>query len=440
MRKKFIMAIAVFCVLCLSLCACNKKEETPDGPSSPVLITRALSFPVEENIGGAIANLEANAVKNDGNDYDENSPMSETAVFITLADDASTVTDGNGNPYPDDYAAVSGNVIHIQKAGTYVLTGSLSDGQIVIGTDDRAQLIFRDAHVHCSNRPAMEIYGTGKKILTMSDGTNNSLSDDNDRADVTKDGVIRAAHAVTINGKGSLTIAAKFGSAVCADALKVLDCNFTVSEAKTNALRCGAFLYISGSTASVCANGYSLWAADETIVNTSRLDLVGGVYGRDVFFDGSTIDLTSREDGVFATRLISARNTALSINAEGDGLRATGEDATSLDGIIRLFDCKTVVSDGDDGIRARYFSFSGGNLICVGMGTQLCVTEGAACSWNIEEILFPDGIASGTDLQLGETKVALKRKSRIVVYVGPIYDQMELRVGEKAVLGWATAE
>ena len=113
-------------------------------------------------------------------------------------------------------------------------------------------------------------------------------------------------------------------------------------------------------------------------------------------------------------------------------MRAIGEDATNVDGIVRLYECTTVVTDGDDGIRARYFSFSGGNLFCVGMGTQLCVTEGASCSWNIEESLFPDGIASGTDLRLGETKVTLKRNGRIVVYVGPTYDQADL--------GWAIVE
>ena len=429
MKKKFFTAIAVFCILCLSLCACNKQEETP--PAPPLVLTRTLTFPTGENIGAAIANLEANAVKNDGYDYDEETPMSDTAVYVRLADNATTVTDGNGDPYPDGYADVSGNIIHIQKAGTYVFTGSLSDGQIVVSTEDRAQLIFRNVTLHCSDRPAIEIYGSGKKVLTMADGTDNNLSDGNERADVTKDGVIRAAHAVTINGKGSLTITAKFGSAVRADAVKVIGCAFTVSEARTDALRCGAFLYISGATANIRANGFSLWAADETIVNSSRLDLVGGVYGRDVFFDGSTLNQVSSLDGVVATRLISAQTTTLRIKTAGDGLSAEGEDPNETDGIVRLFRCDAVLADGDDGVRARFFTVSGGTLLCYGEGAQICITDGAECSLPAKEAYFADAPIAGKTLKVGKTTTTLVRDCRTLAYVGAISDGEKVLVDDE---------
>ena len=440
MKKRLFAAIAAFCILCLLFCSCDKKKEQP-APEPSSAVCRTISFPTAEGIGAAIAALEKNAEKDDGTDYDEAQPMSEAVVYVTLADGNTVVTDKNGNPYPDGYADVSGDILHIRKAGTYELTGSLSDGQIIVGTDDRVQLIFRGVSISCSDRPAIEIYGTGKKVITLARGSDNRLSDGPDRADVTKDGVIRAAHAVTVDGKGSLEIASKFGSGICADAIKVIDSSLIVSEAKTDALLSGAFLLLSHANVTLSCLGRALFAPDEIILSGASLSARGGIVARDVFIDGSTVDLASREDGISATRLISAQNSSLSIDAEGDGLRAKGEDPTAIDGIVRLYECATVVTDGDDGIRARYFSFSGGSLFCVGMGTQLCVTEGAVCSWNIDEILLPDGIAAGSELRLSEIKVTLKRKGRIVafIYAKP-YDQMEFCVDDKAVLGFSCVE
>ncbi len=439
MRKRLFAVVAAFCTLCLLLCACSKKEEqAPPAPSS--IVYRTISFPTAEGIGAAVSSLENNAVKENGPDYDEVHPMSEEVVYVTLADGSTVVTDKNGNPYPDGYAEVSGDTLHIIKAGTYELVGSLSDGQIIVSTDDRVQLLFRGVTISCSDRPAIEIYGTGKKVLTLARGSVNRLSDGPERSEATKDGVIRAAHAVTIDGKGSLEISAKFGAAIIADAIKVIDSTLTVSEAKTHALCSGTFLLLSHANVTLNCQESSLLATDEVILSGATLSARGAIGARDFFADGTTINLISREDGICASRLISAQNSSLFIDAEGDGLRATGEDAASLDGIVRLYECTTVVSDGDDGIRARYFSFSGGNLICVGMGTQLCVTEGAVCSRDISEFLFPDGISSGADLQLGETNVTLKRSGRIVVYVGPIYEQMDLRVDEKVVFTLANVE
>ena len=440
MRKKLFAAIAALCVLCLCLCACNKNENA-DEPAAPACFTRTLSFAAGPDIGGAVSSLQANAVKDDGYDYDEQNPMSERPVYVQLSNSATTAAYADEEPLPDGYVDVSGDIVHIRRAGTYVLTGTLTDGQINVGTDDRVQLIFRGVNVHCSDRPAVEIFGSGKKILTMAAGTENFLSDDKERTDSTKNGVIRAAHAVTIDGTGALSLTARFGSAIDAGAIKIIGCDLTVTETSSAAFRSGAFILFSGAKATIRATGLTLSAADEVICSSSSLSLTGGIAGRDVFIDGSTVDLASREDGINATRLISAQNSSLSIDAEGDGLRAKGEDPTAIDGIVRLYECATVVTDGDDGIRARYFSFSGGSLFCVGMGTQLCVTEGAVCSWNIDEILLPDGIAAGSELRLSEIKVTLKRKGRIVafIYAKP-YDQMEFCVDDKAVLGFSCVE
>ena len=431
MRKKLFAAIAALCILCLCLCACNKNENT-DEPAAPLVYTRALSFASGPDIGGAVASLQQNAVKDDGYDYDEQNPMSEKPVYVQLSNSATTASYESEEPLPDGYVDVSGDIVHIRRAGTYVLTGTLTDGQINVGTDDRVQLIFRGVNVHCSDRPAVEIFGSGKKILTMAAGTENFLSDDKERTDSTKNGVIRAAHAVTIDGTGALSLTARFGSAIDAGAIKIIGCDLTVTETSSAAFRSGAFILFSGSHATIRATGLTLSAADEVISSASTLSLTGGIEGRDVFFDGTTLHLASRSDGVVASRLISAQNSALYLDVAGDGLRADGENPKSIDGIVRLFGCYLEVADGDDGIRARYFTLSGGGtLLCYGEGAQITITDGADLILPITEFYFVDALTSGRNVRIGERTAALSKNCRVLVYSGPATAKTELFVDDE---------
>lgn len=93
--------------------------------------------------------------------YDESS-----AVKINLADDSTTVTVGDdteadASETDETKAAssgvsISGNIITISKEGTYVLSGALSEGQIVVDADSaKVQLVLDNVDITCASSAAI---------------------------------------------------------------------------------------------------------------------------------------------------------------------------------------------------------------------------------------------------------------------------------------------
>ena len=77
---------------------------------------------------------------------DVNAEQTAAAAATITLNGGSASVQGKG-------AAVQGTVITISDAGTYRITGTLDDGQIVIdaGKDDAVTLVLDNADISCSN-------------------------------------------------------------------------------------------------------------------------------------------------------------------------------------------------------------------------------------------------------------------------------------------------
>ncbi len=95
--------------------------------------------------------------------------VSGVETEILLADGASEVN-GEG-------AEVDGDTITITAAGTYTISGSLSDGQIVVDVDEGdVKLILSDAQLTCSTGDAIFIRDADSAVVEAADGTKNTLT------------------------------------------------------------------------------------------------------------------------------------------------------------------------------------------------------------------------------------------------------------------------
>ena len=155
--------------------------------------------------------------------YDES-----TAVKITLSGDSVTV-DGGGT-------SLDGSVLTISAEGTYILTGELTDGQIVVNAADTAkiQLVLDQAAVHNSSGPAILVKEVDKVFITLAQGSENSLSDGAEYGtdpDVTNaDAAVFSKADLCLNGTGSLTVTGNYKHAVCSkDDLIVTGGSYTIS-------------------------------------------------------------------------------------------------------------------------------------------------------------------------------------------------------------------
>ncbi len=153
----------------------------------------------------------------------------ETATKILLSDGGTEIS-GAG-------AAVSGNTVTISEEGTYLVSGSLSDGQIIVDADGetKLQIVLNGASVHCESNAALYIKKADKVFLTLAPDSENSLSDGETRAfaedeDNKVDGVIFSKADLTINGSGGLTVTGSYKHGVVSkDDLTVTGGEITVT-------------------------------------------------------------------------------------------------------------------------------------------------------------------------------------------------------------------
>ena len=258
--------------------------------------------------------------------YDESS-----AVKINLADDSSTVTVGddteadaseadetkaddsetNETETASSGVSISGNIITITKEGTYVFSGALSEGQIVVDADSaKVQLVLDNADITCASSAAIYVKNADKTFITLAEGSENILMntaeyeaiDDNNI-----DAVIFSKDDLTLNGKGTLTINSEYGHGIVSkDDLKLVGgtCNIT---AKNHAL--------SGKdSVRIAAGTYNLTSGKDGIHSENADDDEKGF----VYIAPGDFTIESTGDGIDASYVVQIDDGDFDITA-GDG-------------------------------------------------------------------------------------------------------------------------
>lgn len=233
-----------------------------------------------------------------------------TAIAIGLSD--------NGSTCESDQVSVSGNTITISGEGIYLLSGTLSDGQIIVDADgQKVQLVLDNATISNFSSAAIYIKQADKVFLTLADASSNTLSsagefvaiDDNNI-----DAAIFSKADFTLNGSGTLTVECATGHGI-------------VSKDD---------LCITGGTYTVTSSGHALCGKDSVRISSG------------------TFSLTSGKDGIHSENtedpqkgFIYIADGAFTVKSTGDGLDASS--VLQIDGGI--FDigsgCKGIKSDSD---------------------------------------------------------------------------------------------
>lgn len=112
---------------------------------------------------------------------------------------------------------MDGSTITITQEGTYLLTGTLEDGMVVVQAPetDKIQLVLDNAHITSATSAAIYISSADKVFLTTAADSDNTLANGGSYVaidDNNIDGVIFSKSDLTLNGAGTLTITSGGGS------------------------------------------------------------------------------------------------------------------------------------------------------------------------------------------------------------------------------------
>ena len=336
-RANGLLYRTVSCGLALSLTtlplmACStgstlSATSTPSDASTAAAPSVSTKYAQTIDVSGAFSDRDL-----DGS-YDESK-----ATRIALSDGGTTVT-GNG-------ATVSGNTVTITAAGTYLISGTLSEGQIKVEANeaDKVQLVLSGATVTSANSAALHVAKADKVFLTLADGSENTLATSGAYAaadDSAIDGAVFSRSDLTVNGGGSLAVSSAGGNGiVCKDDVVLASGSATVTAAK-HAIQANDSVRIAGGS-------YTLHAGTDGIHAKNDEDSKLGY----IYVAGSSLDITAESDGFDANYVLRVDGGTITVSAGDDGLHAES-DLTINGGNI-------TVTKSNEGLEGARVTIAGG--------------------------------------------------------------------------------
>lgn len=246
--------------------------------------------------------------------YDESS-----ATKITLTGASASIS-GNGASQKD-------GVVIIRQEGTYLVSGTLEDGQLVVDAADteKVQIVLQGVSIDCSDHAALFIKQADKVFLTLAEGTENTLGSGSSYAlgddDSNVDGVIFSRADLTMNGSGSLAVNAAYKHAVVSkDDLVVTGGRYAIKAEN------GGGLY--GKDCVKITEGAFTIATGTDAIQANNAEKADQGY---VYISGGTFDLTAGTDAIQAETVLRIDGGTFQITSGGGSANAStdksGKDA-----------------------------------------------------------------------------------------------------------------
>jgi hypothetical protein len=287
-------------------------------------------------------------------------PASEVAV--TLADGASTVAAGSAS----GAVKVDGGTVTISAAGTYRLSGSLSDGQVVIaaGEEDVVRIILDGAEVSSSAGSPFVVQSANEAVVYLEEGSTNSLEDAATYADQGTDSPNAALYSMadlTIAGTGALTVSGRYNDGI-----------------------------VSKDGLVLAAGNVSVVAADDGIRGKDYTVLLDGAYTVTAGGDGVKADNDADEGRGWL--LVSGGS--LAVKAGDDGVKAVTR-LTVTGGTL-------TVEESEEGLESAHIAVTGGTVAAAG-SAGMAVTPATSSTQSGAQITFGTAVPAGTTIQLADS-------------------------------------
>ena len=306
--------------------------------------------------------------------------VTETAASVTDAQTAFTFTDsGITVEGSSDGYECNGTVLTIDAAGTYLLSGSCTDGSVKIkkGTTG-VRLILSGLSLTSADTAPITCNKSSEVVIVAADGTENVLTDaaaNNDESNSGNENAENAVikckdgSAVTLCSAGTLTLNAygkngiKSGATTAEEgeaSLTIRELTLSINASVNDAINAEQYLAVESGT-------LNLATADVALHCDLIMDI--GAEGT----DGPTIAIAEACEGIEAAAL-SIRSGDISIVCTDDCLNAANSDLANYDFAINISGgtivAYTTAGDGFDSNGS--LTISGGSA---GMGMNLSTTQ-----------------------------------------------------------------
>ena len=216
-------------------------------------------------------------------------------------------------------AEVQENKVTITSAGTYVISGKMNDGQIIVDSQDKGtvRLVLNGAEINSSSSAPLFIKKADKAVLSLEEGTDNTLNDGKnytleDAADEEPNSAVFSKANLTINGTGKLTVNANYNDGISSkDDLKIVGGSININS-KDDAIVGKDMVLAKDGIITVKAGGDGIKSTNDTDEKKGFVAIQGG-----------TFNLTTQADGIQTETSMLITNGNINIVSGGGSANGT---------------------------------------------------------------------------------------------------------------------
>ena len=287
---------------------------------------------------------------------DDPASIESDAVAIALQGPTATADDSS--------VEIDGSTVVIHEGGSYSLSGTLTDGQVVVDAgDEDVTLVLDGVDITNGDGAAIAVMSADRATIVLSAGSINALADgasyqfpdaETDEPNAT----LYSAADLTIAGDGELTVIGHYNDAIASKDGLVIESGTIAVDAVDDGIRGKDYVIVSAASVTVAAGGDAIKADNDEDIDRGYVQISGGV-----------VTLVAGDDGVQAATDVIVTDGTLSIDAgtlsgtgralQGDVLVAVSGgviDASAVDDAIHSNDTVVIaggtmtLAAGDDGI------------------------------------------------------------------------------------------
>ena len=426
MFKKILAVQILTGLLCFTLAACADNSGSSQTESTQQSDSASSEQTAQPTESGSDSSADSSAEQSSDTDSTSDSTGEALSENVTAPEDMFTERDLSGE-YSDyseitlsdsgcnttaDGVSISGSTVTITQKGTYLISGTLSDGQIIVSAPDtdKVQLVLNGASITKKGSAAIYITEADKVFITTVEGTNNTLASAGEFVqtdDNTVDGAVFSKADIIFNGKGTLDITCESGhGAVTKDDLKITGGTYNITSASkglsgkdsvriaggsitvnsgTDAIHsentedtAKGYVYICGGSLDLTSGGDGISASGTLTVDGGSFKIVSGGgasqqtqgYGSaddssykglksstDLVINGGELNIDSRDDALHSNNNVTVRGGTLEIS--------TGDDGIHADNITAITDGTINIAKSYEGIEGLEIDISGGKISLV---------------------------------------------------------------------------
>ncbi len=314
--KKILVLILALCLMLSTLAGCGKTDNKDNNNNNPLTeITDSSddssSSEPQDEVDFSATDTDQFTDRDSDSDYDESK-----AVKIELT--------GSSAKSSDNSVKISGSTVTITKDTTHIISGSLSDGMIIVDAPDTAklQLVFKSVSITSKTSAALYIKEADKVFVTL-EGENILENGGEFKAidDSNIDAAIFSKQDVTFNGSGSLDVNSSVGHGIVGkDDIKFTSGSYNIAAA-SHAIQANDSVRVKNAIITTDAG-------KDGIHSENNDDNTKGY----VYIESGTFKIESEGDGISAGNYLQVKNGTIDILAGGGFENGTKESSSGWGG------------------------------------------------------------------------------------------------------------